>query len=318
MIGDSKKMTKVYQLIEQVAKSNATVLIQGETGTGKELVAQGIHDLSERRDKVIVKVNCAALPVQLCESELFGHERGSFTGALDRRIGKFELANSGTLFLDEIGDMPAEMQVKLLRALQEREIERLGGNRVIKVDVRVIAATNKDLWEEVQEGRFRRDLYYRLNVFPIVLPPVRERKEDIPALVDHFIRRLSVCIGKDVDGVSDRVIHDLLSYDWPGNVRELEHVMERTLLLTRGARIEEVDVPWEREDRMLRRAMAETAGSGQVKTITENERDHILYVLRICRSRINGRGGAAELLGIPPSTLSSKLKRLGIRKEHLA
>ena len=234
IIGSANGLKDVFQLVSNVASSDTTVLIQGETGTGKELIAQALHNTSPRKNKLMVKVNCAALPPQLIESELFGHEKGSFTGATDRRIGKFELANNSTLFLDEVGEMPLELQAKLLRAIQEKEIERVGGKSVVKTDVRIIAATNRDLQKEVEGGRFRHDLYYRLNVFPISLPPLRERKVDIPALVSNFIQRFSTKSGKEVVNASPAVVRQLTMYDWPGNVRELEHVVERSILMTKG------------------------------------------------------------------------------------
>ena len=312
IIGDSPEMKKTFQLVAQVASSDSTVLLLGETGTGKELIARAIHNASHRKDNLMIKVNCAALPANLIESELFGHERGSFTGAIERRIGKFELANKGTLFLDEIGEMPFELQVKLLRALQEREIERVGGRQTIKVDVRIIAATNRNLEKETREGRFRLDLFYRLNVFPIYLPPLRERKQDIPALATYFVSRFAHKAGKKISALSAKVLHELSQYPWPGNIRELEHLMERGVLLSNGDSIAQITLPVPKqnstrissEDRVI------------IKTIDENERDHILSILKYCNGRISGTGGAAELLGIPPSTLNSKVKKLGIRKEH--
>jgi len=311
IIGAGPGMQKVFHLLFQVAFANSTVLILGETGTGKELIARAIHNASPRKDKLMVKVNCAALPANLIESELFGHERGSFTGATERRIGKFELANRGTLFLDEIGEMPPDLQVKLLRALQEKEIERIGGKGAIRTDVRIIAATNRDLQKEVNEGLFRSDLFYRLNVFPITLPPLRERKEDIPVLTAHFIGRFARNAGKKINNVSHKVMQELMSYNWPGNVRELEHLVERSVLLAGTATIKEMHLP--RVDRKdLKRALE----NNYIKTIDENERDHILDVLKKCRGKVYGTGGAAELLGVPVSTLNSKIKRLGIKKEH--
>ncbi len=312
IIGRSSELEQTLRLILRVAPTNSTVLILGETGTGKELVARAIHDNSSRKAKSMVKVNCATLPANLIESELFGHERGSFTGAMDRRIGRFELADKSTLFLDEIGEMPLELQVKLLRALQEKEIERIGGRTTIKVDVRIIAATNRNLEEEVEAGRFRADLYYRLNIFPISLPSLRDRREDIPLLATHFIQKLSKKVGTKITKISKYVIDQILGYDWPGNIRELEHAIERSILLSDDNILRQIHLP--------NRRQKETAKSSEngviVKTIEQNEREHIINVLKQCRGRVAGDKGAAEFLGIPPSTLSSKLKRLGIQKVH--
>jgi transcriptional regulator with GAF, ATPase, and Fis domain len=261
----------------------------------------------------MVKVNCAALPANLIESELFGHERGSFTGATERRIGKFELANNGTLFLDEIGEMPLELQTKLLRALQEKEIERIGGKAPIKVDVRIIAATNRNLETEMMERRFRSDLFYRLNIFPISLPPLRQRKEDIRMLALHFIERFAKKAGKKIRTLSSRVLTELQQYSWPGNVRELEHTIERSILLSSGDTLQQVDLPSSRKTP----AMEMEGGPFVPYTIDENERVHILKVLKFCNGKINGKGGAAAILGVPPSTLNSKMKRLNIKKLHM-
>jgi transcriptional regulator with GAF, ATPase, and Fis domain len=261
----------------------------------------------------MVKVNCAALPANLIESELFGHERGSFTGALERRVGKFELANNGTLFLDEIGEMPLELQVKLLRALQEKEVERIGGKSTIKVDVRIIAATNRDLEKEMAEGRFRSDLYYRLNIFPISLPPLRLRKDDIPALATYFIQRFSKKAGKKISKVNNSAVQELVRYNWPGNIRELEHLVERSILLSSGDTIKRFELPSPRQEEPTKSSGKEL----KLKTIDDNERDHILSVLKYCNGRISGEGAAAEILGVPKSTLHSKMKRLGIRREHM-
>jgi formate hydrogenlyase transcriptional activator len=312
IIGQSAELEQTLGLISRVAPTNCTVLILGETGTGKELVARAIHHNSPRKAKSMVKVNCATLPANLIESELFGHERGSFTGALNRRIGKFELADRSTLFLDEIGEMPLELQVKLLRALQEKEIERVGGRATIQIDVRIIAATNRDLEKEVEEGRFRADLYYRLNTFPVSLPSLRDRPDDIPLLATHFIQKLSRKIGTKITTVSRDVLEQIMNYDWPGNIRELEHVIERSILLSDDNKLRQIYLP-------CKRLKAIAVGSGNrpdVKTFEENERDHIITVLRQCKGRIAGFAGAAKSLGIPPSTLTSKLKRLGIQKAH--
>jgi formate hydrogenlyase transcriptional activator len=313
IIGSSTEMGKVFQLISQVSPSKSTVLILGETGTGKELIARAIHDTSPRKDKIMVKVNCAALPPHLIESELFGHERGSFTGATERRIGKFELANNGTLFLDEIGEMPQELQVKLLRVLQEKEIERIGGTGTIKVNVRIIAATNRNLQQEVADLKFRSDLYYRLNVFPITLPSLRDRREDIPILTAHFITRFSSESGKKINSISKKVQFELSNYDWPGNVRELEHVIERTILLTHGTTLKEVFLPTSR----IIKADSDHSDNFVVKTLDDNERDYIIRVLNKCNGKLSGYGGAAALLGVPSSTLSSKIAKLKITKEQI-
>jgi formate hydrogenlyase transcriptional activator len=311
IIGKSQCMQNVYNHIAQVAKSPSTVLLMGETGTGKELIASTIHLNSSCSDKLMVKVNCAAMPANLIESELFGHERGSFTGATERRIGKFELANNGTLFLDEIGEMPPELQVKLLRAIQEREIERVGGRQTIKVNVRIIAATNRELEKEVDAGHFRSDLYYRLNVYPIKLPPLRERQEDILNLATAFLERYSRNNGKNITSISQKVQQELMNYHWPGNIRELEHLIERSVLMTSGSSLTEIFLP----KRDLHKKSAQEEFS--FKTIEENERDHIIQTLRKCDGKLSGDGGAAEFLGVPVSTLSSKLAKLRITKEQI-
>lgn len=310
IIGSSSELQQTLWLISRVASTTSTVLILGETGTGKELVARAIHDHSSRKTRPMVKVNCATLPANLIESELFGHERGSFTGAADRRVGKFELADRTTLFLDEIGEMPLELQVKLLRALQEKEIERIGGRGTIHVDVRIIAATNRNLEREVSEGRFRADLYYRLNIFPISLPSLRDRRDDILLLATHFIQRLSKKIGKKITSISKHVLEQIMNYDWPGNIRELEHVIERSIILSEDDILRQIYLPCRRLKDMI---TGPTSGPG-IKTMEENERDHIIDVLRKCNGRVAGYAGAAKFLGIPPSTLASKLKRLGIQK----
>jgi formate hydrogenlyase transcriptional activator len=311
IVGDSPAMQKVHHLLSQVAFANTTVLILGETGTGKELIARAIHTTSPRARHPLIKVNCAALPAQLIESELFGHESGSFTGALERKIGKFELANNGTLFLDEIGEMPPDMQVKLLRAIQEREIERVGGHSPIRVNVRIIAATNRDLQQEVMVGRFRSDLYYRLNVFPIDMPPLRERVGDIPSLAEHFIKKLAASTGKTVTAVAPRCLQELMAYKWPGNVRELENLLERALLMTTGPLITQVVLP-----NGANLSLLLSRSDPMTKTIDDNERDHIIAVLKKCSGKISGPGGAAASLGIPASTLNSKIHKLGIKKER--
>jgi formate hydrogenlyase transcriptional activator len=310
IVGDCPSIQQIFRLIQQVASANSTVLILGKTGTGKELVARAIHTHSPRKSKVMVKVNCAALPAHLIESELFGHERGSFTGAIERRLGKFELANGGTLFLDEIGEMPPDLQVKLLRALQESEIERIGGKGPIKLDVRIIAATNRDLEKEVAEGRFRSDLYYRLNIFPIVLPELKDRKEDIPLLVSHFIHRLAGKTGRKIKGISDGALQDMLLYDWPGNIRELEHLIERSMLLSDCDVLKQIQLPG---PKCVTRV---PVGKNEfiVRRIEENEKEYIMNMLQYCQGRVGGSHGAAELMGIPCSTLFSKMKKLGIKR----
>ncbi len=309
IIGKSHLLLNVFDHITQVAPTDTSVLILGESGTGKERIAACIHNLSPRKAQRLVKVNCAALPPTLIESELFGHEKGAFTGAIDRRIGKFEQADKGTIFLDEIGELPFELQVKLLRVLQEKEIERIGAKMPTKIDIRIIAATNRTLEKEVAEGRFRLDLYYRLNVFPLLLPPLRERKEDIPALAYHFMHYYNRKTGKRISGFSDRVLKSMMAYSWPGNIRELEHLIERSILLAKGDIIENMSIPAS--------FSKEKVGNNEevkMKTIHENERDHIISVLKKCNGRIWGPGAAAEILNIPPTTLKSKMDKLGIKK----
>ncbi|TCC89220.1 response regulator [Pedobacter frigiditerrae] len=312
IIGKSHLLLTALDHLSIVAPLETSVLILGESGTGKERFAKSIHELSPRSKKPIVVVNCAALPTHLIESELFGHEKGAFTGAIERRIGKFEQASGGTIFLDEMGELPLESQAKLLRVLQEREIERLGGRETIKIDVRIIAATNCNLEKEVAAGRFRLDLYYRLNVFPIILPPLRDRKGDIPILVAHFLEKYGAMVGKAEVKLSDQALKELEDYAWPGNVRELEHIMERNILLSRENNIDRVILPNTPTDRPLVQQE-----DGHVKSIDENERDYILTVLKKSGGRISGPGGAAELLDVPATTLNSKMKRLGIVRKHV-
>jgi formate hydrogenlyase transcriptional activator len=308
IIGNGEQMQEVYRLIGLVANSNTTVLVLGETGTGKELIARAIHSASPRKDKLMVKVNCAALPANLIESELFGHEKGSFTGAIERRIGKFELADKSTLFLDEIGELPLEAQAKLLRIIQERELERLGGKHTIKIDVRLVAATNRNLEEEVKAGRFRADLYFRLNVFPIELPPLRDRSEDIEALTHFFVQKYSRNTGRHIRKVAPGVIQQLQSYTWPGNVRELEHLIERSILLATDGTLNDIYIP--------RHADAENQEHAYLlnRSLEEVERAHIIETLKRCAGKISGMGSAAEILKVPGNTLHSKMKKLGIAK----
>ena len=295
----------VLQQVQQVAPTDATVLILGETGTGKELIAREIHNLSGRKTRSLVKVNCAALPANLIESELFGHEKGAFTGAIALKIGRFELADHGTIFLDEIGDLPLDLQVKLLRVLQEGEFDRLGDPRTHHVDARVIAATNRDLDQAMKNGTFREDLFYRLNVFPIHVPPLRERKDDIPLLVEHFLRRYCKKTGRSISVIPQKAMDTLQAYPWPGNVRELENIIERAVILSRGTRLElgdwfsSQDVP---------------AGVSEILTLEESERRHILKALELTRWRVSGDKGAAKILRIHPQTLVSRMKKLGIRR----
>ena len=307
IIGDSDGMRYVMSRAEQVAETDATVLLLGETGTGKELVARAIHRHSRRRDRPFVVVNCAALPATIIESELFGRERGAFTGAHTTQIGRFELAHHGTIFLDEIGELPLELQPKLLRVLETGQIERLGNPHTVEVDMRLIAATNRDLLEEVRQGRFRADLYYRLNVFPITMPALRERRDDIPPLVRHLVGRLGRVLQKRIDVIPPPAMRALESYDWPGNVRELENVLQRAIILS-GSGVLALTDPWHpASDHMP----SYTNGSG---TLIEVERRHIVRVLEGCRWRIEGAGGSAQVLGLKPSTLRSRMLKLGIAR----
>jgi transcriptional regulator with GAF, ATPase, and Fis domain len=311
IVGDSNAMKNVYELIAQVAPSQSTVLIFGETGTGKELAASAIHDLSMVSNKKMIKVNCASIPVNLIESELFGHEKGAFTGATEQRIGKFEQAEDSTIFLDEIGELPLELQGKLLRVLQEKEIERIGGNKTIKVNARVIAATNRSLEKEVAEDRFRSDLYYRLNVYPIPLPALRDRPEDIAVLGNFFLERHAGKIGKKIKGFSKKVLNSMTGNAWPGNVRELENMVERSVLFAKNDIISEMIFP-----PVFITESNSTETDLYLKTLQEVEREHILKVVKKCNGRISGPQGAAILLNLPGTTLISKMQKLGIKKEH--
>lgn len=308
LIGMSFPMQKVFEMIEKVADTNATVLITGESGVGKELVARAIHYNSSRKDNPLVVVNCGALPETLLESELFGYEKGAFTGALATRLGRFEIANGGTIFLDEIGDMSINLQVKLLRVLQEREFERLGGNKPIKVDVRVIAATNRNLEQLVKEGKFREDLYYRLNVVPIHIPPLRERKQDIPLLVDHFIRLSNAINNGQIEGVSEEAMRLLMEYDYPGNVRELQNVIERIVVLKKRGRIEVDDLP-EKMIRPTKPVFEFDLSKGYETLVTEFEKSLIMKALAEAKGI---KSKAAKALNLNRTTLIEKMRRLGI------
>ena len=308
IITQSTSMRTVLEHIQLASPSETTVLILGESGTGKELVAKAIHKSSRRNMKPLVVVNCAALPPNIIESELFGHEKGSFTGALEKRIGKFEEADGGTIFLDEIGELSADLQAKFLRVLQQREIQPIGG-KLKTVDVRIVAATNRHLDEEVAAGQFRMDLYYRLNVFPIVIPPLRERKDDIMLLANFFITKFAAVENKSITGFSADVIRQMENYDWPGNVRELENLMQRTALLTQGPIVNEFYITPE--------IIKANPPGMKLKSIAENEREHIIATLKSCNWKVYGPGGAAEILEMNVSTLNSRIKKLGIEKNRL-
>jgi formate hydrogenlyase transcriptional activator len=308
IVGESDSLRRVLKQVETVAPTDSTVLIRGETGTGKELIARALHELSPRRGRTFVKINCAAIPTGLLESELFGHERGAFTGAITQKIGRFELAHEGTLFLDEVGDIPPELQPKLLRVLQEQEFERLGSTRTVRVDVRLVAATNRDLAEMVADGEFRNDLYYRLNVFPVVLPPLRERRDDIPRLVRHFAQKVARRMGRRIETIPADAMEALVKYPWPGNVRELENVIERAVILSPGPalrinlrELETAPVPNNHH------------AAGAV-TLNDAEREHILEALRETHWVLGGPNGAAARLAMKRTTLQSKMKKLGIAR----
>jgi formate hydrogenlyase transcriptional activator len=305
LIGGSTSLKKVLKNVERVASTDSTVLITGETGTGKELIARAIHNLSSRKHRPLVKVNCAAIPAGLIESELFGHEKGAFTGALTKKIGRFELADKGTIFLDEIGELPLDLQSKLLRVLQEGEFERVGGIQTFKVNVRVIAATNRDLEQLSKSGQYRPDLFYRLNVFPIHLPPLREREGDIPLLAQYFVRKFAVNFGKKIDRIPERLWTSLQRYPWPGNIRELEHVVERAVILTEGPELAVVD--W-------LTTPSQMGKGGTLPTLEELEREHILRALEHSNWRVSGDKGAAKILGLNPTTLEARMKKLGIER----
>jgi formate hydrogenlyase transcriptional activator len=329
IIGSSPALKHVLQLVETVAPSDSTVLLLGETGTGKELIARAIHERSRRKERTFVKLNCAAIPTGLLESELFGHEKGAFTGAISQKIGRMELADQGTLFLDEVGDIPPEIQPKLLRVLQEREFERLGSTHTRKVNVRFVAATNRDLEKMVADREFRNDLYYRLNVFPIRIPPLRDRREDIPLLVGYFVQKCAKQMQKRIDAIPASLMKGLTAWDWPGNIRELENFVERAVILTRGKSLEaplgelrksKRDEPVQAspsrsEDdiaRIVRETVASMKGKSAESEHSKKQHDEIVHVLTECKGRVGGAEGAAARMGISRTTLISRMKRLGI------
>ena len=307
IIGSSPALEAVLEQVELVAPTDSTVLVQGETGTGKELIARAIHNLSSRCGRPFIKLNCAAIPFDLLESELFGHEKGAFTGAIAQKIGRFELADKGTLFLDEVGDIPLPLQPKLLRVLQEQEFERLGSGRTHQVDVRLVAATHRNLVEMVKRSEFRSDLYYRLNVFPVPLPPLRARREDIPALVEHFVEIYARRMGKQIDRVSPETMSELTSYPWPGNIRELQNFIERSVILTSGNVLE--------SPLASLKSAAEVESLGPI-TMEDAERDHIQKTLEQTRWVVSGPNGAAARLGIKRSTLYFRMQKLGISRTN--
>ena len=304
IIGNSNELRYTLYKVEQISPTDTAVIILGETGTGKELIARAIHSSGPRKNRALIKINCATLPLNLMESELFGHEKGAFSGAFARRLGRFEVADSATLFLDEIGELPLELQTKLLRVIQDGEFERLGSSRTLKVDVRIIAATNRNLEEEVRNGRFRKDLWYRLNIFPITAPPLRNRMEDLPLLVDFFVDRVSRKLGKSIDYIPKSVMNALQNYHWPGNVRELENVIERAVINASENKLRLMD----NLDNPLKDLKAAP------KTLETVERDHIVRILEDTRWKVAGKNGASEILGLNPSTLRARMRKLGIRK----
>jgi formate hydrogenlyase transcriptional activator len=308
IVGESPALRRVLKQVETVASTDSTVLIMGETGTGKELIARALHDLSPRRDHTFVKLNCSAIPTGLLESELFGHEKGAFTGAISQKVGRFEVAHQGTLFLDEVGDIPQELQPKLLRVLQEQEFERLGSTRTIKVDVRLVGATHRDLARMVAEGRYRADLYYRLNVFPVLLPPLRERAEDIPRLVRHFTQRFAQRMGRRIETIPSAVMDALVRYPWPGNVRELQNVIERAVILSPGSSLQ-VSLG----DLKMMDTQSPASPAAAV-TLADSDRAHILEALRDTGWVVGGPKGAAARLGMKRSTLQKKMQKLGISR----
>jgi formate hydrogenlyase transcriptional activator len=309
LIGSSPALESVLESVERVASTDSTVLIQGETGTGKELIARAIHNIGPRCGRPFVKLNCAAIPLDLLESELFGHERGAFTGAIAQKVGRFELADKGTLFLDEVGDIPQALQPKLLRVLQEQEFERLGSNRTHHVDVRLVAATHRDLTDMVSRGEFRSDLYYRLNVFPVLLPPLRERREDIPALVTHFAEIFSKRMGKQIEHIPEETMSALCSYEWPGNIRELQNLIERAVILSN-----EGVLPNPLPTAATRKVMVAPSAP---TTLRDSERNLILHTLEAVGWVIGGQKGAASRLGLKRTTLIHKMKKLGISRPQM-
>ena len=308
IIGKSSILSHVFSQIEQVAPMNATVLLLGETGTGKGVVARAIHSSSSRKGRPLITVNCTTLPAALVESELFGRERGAYTGSDIRQIGRFELADGATIFLDEIGELPMDLQCKLLRVIQDGEFERLGNPRTIKTDVRIIAATNRNLEEAIRNGKFREDLFYRLNVFPITLPPLRQRKDDIPLLVNHFVAKFNKKIGKRIETVSAGTLNNLLEYHWPGNVRELESIIERAVIISQGNELQVLD-------RFTKILTTSDPVEQDIKALVELEHDHILQVLHKTGWRIEGKNGAAVLLGLNASTLRARMRKYGIARQ---
>ena len=314
IVGRSAAITRVLEKIEQVAGTDSTVLIRGETGTGKELIARAIHQQSPRRDQPLIALNCGAIASGLVESELFGHERGAFTGAVSRKVGRFELADGGTLFLDEIGDLSPELQVKLLRVLQEGELTRVGGSEVIRVDVRIIAATHRDLSAMVASGGFRQDLYYRLNVFPVMVPPLRERREDIPPLVSHFASQYAERLGKRIDTIPDAVMDQLSAFHWPGNIRELANVIERSVIVSPGSTLQLAEWATGAYVPVAATPPRTAAPTGGLAGLMDLERQHILATLERTRWKVSGPGGAAEILGLKPTTLEARMKKLGIAR----
>ncbi len=305
IIGQSDALKHVLHKVRQIANSNTTVLIHGGTGTGKELIARAIHGLSLRKNRALVKVNCATLPANLIESELFGHEKGSFTGSLAKHLGRFEIADGATLFLDEIGELPLELQAKLLRVLQEGEFERVGSSHTIKVDVRIIAATNRNLEEEVRNGRFREDLWYRLNIFPIIIPPLRDRTEDIPLLVDFYVKKIGKRLGKAIEIIPEVVMTTLQTYNWPGNIRELENVLERAVINSPGPKLRLADE--------LAKSVKDVSATAS-KTMEAVERDYIFQVLEQTNWKVSGKDSASEILGLDRSTLRARMSKLSIEK----
>ena len=332
IVGNSPALKHVLELVETVAPNDSTVLLLGETGTGKELIARAIHDRSRREDRTFVKLNCAAIPTGLLESELFGHEKGAFTGAITQKIGRMELADQGTLFLDEVGDIPLEIQPKLLRALQEREFERLGSTHTRKVNVRLIAATNRDLEKMISDHEFRSDLYYRLHVFPIRIPPLRERKEDVPQLVSYFVQKFAKQMQKKIDSISPAVMKGLTAWDWPGNIRELENFIERAVIVTRGRSLDPPLGELRRTNtaefaqpdrRKLELVVGERTSSRGDKTSVLDEyerrqRDEITRLLTACKGRVGGADGAAARLGMNRTTFLSRMKKFGIYAKQYA